>query len=379
MAQTPLVRLLEDADLASILLALLPMRALAALQCTCKAARSAMAGQEPLWQVRPATLLTQPAAAAASLSCCLVAQAAAQREHVAHHPVLEAPSVQTYLRRHLDALANLRAGLVTSPPLVDARGAVGPDLATQALLGPGPSVQLCSLETGQLLRQWALPDVPSPCCPEHTWGWPAGSHVVLLFGGRWLVPGDEIARGSVLSGLVFLNTDTGCVDVWQLPVQGPQDYIWALIHSCPGKGLVFVQHGSGGGQDVYSVFTSQGALVGRTMHTTLHLARHDCWAPGQGGVLVFTDASKIVFMCTDIPLQQVHTGGQCYIAWGHPFCATMLALSQDDTVTLVNVGGPAQVSLHELSGVGEFGWGVRLLCFGCTSELQKRSLQGLSI
>ena len=50
MAQSPLVQLLENPDLASLLLPLLPLRALAALRCTCKGARAAL-GAEPPWQV----------------------------------------------------------------------------------------------------------------------------------------------------------------------------------------------------------------------------------------------------------------------------------------------------------------------------------------
>ena len=305
--------------------------------------------------------------------------AAAQREHVAQHPVLDVQCVQTYLRQHHTAVTNLR-GLVTSPSLVDARGAVGPDFATQALLGPGPSVQLHNLDSGQLLRQWALPDVSSPFRPEQSWGWPAGSYVVLPFGNRWHTLRHSPARKAQPSGLVFLDTETGGAGVWHLPT-AQLGHTWAFSHFCPGRGMVLVQHSSSAGQPLFSVFTSQGVLIQHMVQHGIAPLTERCWAPGRGNMIAFRDSAQSMFLwplTADAVLQEAQTGHGCHIAWGTPFSGRLIALSHEGVVTVVSLGLPVQVLSHRLPGsILELGWGIRLVCFeGNMAELHIHSLQG---
>ena len=311
-------------------------------------------------------------------------QAAAHREHQAHHPVLHVPSVQTYLQQHHAALASLRAGSMTSPPLNNACGAVASDFATQAVLGPGPSVQLRSLEGGQLLRQWALPDVPSPFCPEHTWGWLTATQLVLPFGGRWFFLRADARRRSERSGLTFLDTETGRTEVWSLPPAAT----WAGCLFCPSRGLVLVEHYTAKdvanfGQHDFLVFSGRGRLVQHMLQSAMAPIIQYCWAPLGGDVIAFATYRTSMYLwqfgAARPILQLAHPGDGCFsIAWRTPFSGCLMALSEDGTLRLVSVGGPVQTLSHTMkSSNSRLGWGVRLACFEeSTSELHIHSLQG---
>ena len=369
-------QLLEDPDLASLVLPLLSLRALAALQCTSKGVLCVVAGQEAPWQARPPLLVALTVAAVPD-SLCMHMQAAARREHPAHHPVLDASCVQAYCRRRHAAVATVCTGQATSQLLAHGSGAVSPGFARQAVL-VGRSVQLRALAGGQLLGVCALPDVPGSFCPDTTWGLSMyGRQVVLPFGTSWSYAGREEASEATASGLIFLDLDLMRTKVHHLEA-APHSRSTALCSFHPDGDLVLVLQQDRQDRQVLSVFTCSGILISDMVGNlqgrgSLIPSEPRCWSPGILGspLMICLRRGDDLLLCrltTGAPLQQVCAAIGC-TAWATPFTGRLMALCGNIIFNIVSLGSTGHFfwqPLHvipDLGTVRRVAWGVRVVCF----------------
>ena len=199
-----IAHLLEGSrDAATCILSLVPLRTLAAVTCTSAGLRAVVADQPvAMWRASLQARVCLCATASAGESFGVL-QAAAGREHAAHHPALSVPSVCAYLQPQRATRAGIRSGthaqrrvLRLEEPLC-----ISPDCSKLAGLGPGARLHIQDLQ-GRPIGAWQLPEVSAAWKSPLHWGFdPSGRTLCLPYGG-------SNAAGN--AGIIFMDTESVC-------------------------------------------------------------------------------------------------------------------------------------------------------------------------
>ena len=360
-------------DLAECVLGRLPLAALAALQCTCRAGRAAVAQlPEATWQV------SHTAAARAKGQAqheTALLQAAAGQEYTAFHPLRNVPDVRQYLRQQYAARTCMFRGGVPARSVLHSSSlsnCLSPDFRKIATLAPDAQLQVLHAITGERLCQHQLPStLPAATCPAAAWGWdPSSRYLVVPFGNAWRGTGRSRAQQpSELSGLAFLDTYTGACPFVQLDAEHGVSGVLAA-QFCPDAGLVLVDHGRTHvprpGRSSWTVHSCRGELVDS-------LAAQDLsswgkpWAPA-GQAVAFVNASRGLCLwtlgsgCT----QTFSAVSLCSdAAWATPYSGSLLVYGPDMPSRMVSLSatggspvvGEAAVQLGCLFTYPRLRWG----------------------
>ena len=314
----------------------------------------------------------------------LAAQAAAQREHVQHHPVLQAPCVRAYLAQRHRTRANIASATCTRQLLPGVPDATSPDLTLYTTLGPESTVLVRDLVSHCLARSWSLPQVPAAICPAVSWAWASDSaHLTLLFGSAWGWD-DDAGPDDTASGLIFVDLLTGSCLVVSLPQ--PQQVV-ADLHPCPSRNIVLISHGNLQAQTVLSLYNQAGALLsthpapGGASASRLHIT----WAPsGQAAAVLARDTHSFWlwpdFSTSHFVLMDDGGPGALFQAWASPASSSIALYNTAASVIFSDLQGRhtyAALPLEEATGEIVFSeWGCRLAFLVRTSQAAPVHAQG---
>ena len=290
MPHSPLLRVLEVADLADLIVTLLDVKALACLGSASRSLRVLVDAQpEPVWV------------------------AAAQRAQYSRmHPVCRVVSVRAYLRQQHQVHRNIAAGNWQLRSC-EAHGVPSPDGRNLATLKEARThLQVSSLWSSQspAYLLWHLnEETPVHCCSHHSWS-RSGRCLAVCHGAAWTPQVDEASSGDEddLAGVWVqdLLEDTPRGREIQLPPQysaaagmGPPPRLcgWS------SHNLLLVQHEGEDGATVFSVFDGQAKLYCSLRDPFPDAPQPGCmalWAPLSATVLLYSSHSPVLRVCYDL-------------------------------------------------------------------------------
>ena len=273
--------------------------------------------------------------------------------------------------------ANLAKDAVDTHLLPGHEGLVNADFTRTALCGPARTVKIQDLRSAAELATWPLPVDFAPDAPGETWSWDDGSQLMLYSPAHWEEPEDRDPESEdAAAHLIFLDTTTGACPFVRLS-EGPRaDEIELPVAFCSMQSLALVQHVTAG-QEVVSVFSSEGRLLRRTCAPPGVSVQENSFAPS--GLAVSLQGkgpgsqSVWIWDLSDNAPVRIEGPVDSELAWATPSMAAAAVLSlSGDKVTLATCQGQ-----HTLS-VPPAQWGARdsvCMAWG-TSHLAMLSFKG---
>ena len=358
-----LLSLLEDANLASLVLERCSPKALAALQCSSRALRALVTGQpESTWQARHAALC-----APLLLHCILTYprgwQAAAAHEYTALHPVQQVASVRAYHEQRHALLQNVLHGTPSTVfihSLGSSVGMLSPDFTAAAQLRRVDEAVLLSIvdkASDSVLREWTLPNVPGPWSNSGDWGWTADEGHLMLPWGR---------GGEEGCGFVALDAQTGASTLVSLPADPDRPAVFKFW-LCDASGSVAVCYLHAASGLTVSVFDRSGAQTASSPWPDCDV---QCviWGPGGKALALQSEGSLWLWdLAVSAPVR-VGSRAASVLAWAAPhlgkvvFQQASLSASEASVRFASTSGHLTQAcALRGLAGsIVSLAWGTRL-------------------
>ena len=313
-----LVGVLEVPGLAACVLGLLPLRALAALECACTSLRVVVATQpEALWQARRLQVLhLHPLSVVAEHSGSWM-QAAVRQDPTADRMLLYMSSIRTHLRRQHSAEASICRGAPARPVnqfqlSLPRDTCIGTDFTRVALLADG---KLCVRTIwGAHLCCWSLsPEEQASIRPARAWAWdPAGKTVCVPFA----------TACPALGNVMFWDSYSGEVFNAHLRLE---EHVpgHVEVHSCPTRPLVLVQRATLDGRLALTVLNFFGTNIATLEIDLRSQKRLQCTWASWGHTAVF-QALATLHQCPCSALYRwetntLHQGhASIEVAWSTP-------------------------------------------------------------
>ena len=301
-------------------------------------------------------------------------QAAAVREHPAHHPVLAAPCTRSWLQRQHRLKGNIASGTFSRQQLEqeDARGLVSPDCRLVAHFTIVRRLEVRDLRTDALLLRRLPPDVEGGFISPAGLAWDSkGQRLLLPYTVRSPVHHDD--GGSLALSFMAAQARSSASDqVVRLPSQaGLEHGAWAEA----GGDLVLVRHLDEERRETLSVFDFH-AVLQHSIATPWPGLVTPVWFSSAGSAVAlraFAAGKLFIWDFAAAEVRQVDDVDASYPAWATPDSHALFVGGVNlSECALASVSGPschvevpAQQPCFELRCAV---WGCRLAVLACSSE-----------